>query len=178
MMNWPSMMSLEPPPVTPSRKFPPRLGAPAAPVAEPVLGDEELEPHAAARPPTAAKPAAPTRSCLRETSVMSCPSCPSALALCPGRPGFLPMRVPDDVLPAAGTDMSPRAGIRPCRGYACIQWFCGILRLRPKCAPDRAPGHAGHGTARQFCWHHGSQYEQCVHYVISASLEITARQCQ
>src|SRR5262249_18690187 len=68
------MMSLEPPPVTPSRKFPPRLGAPAAPVAEPVLGAEELEPHAAANPPAAARPAAPTRSCRRETSVMSCPS--------------------------------------------------------------------------------------------------------
>src|SRR5437773_606486 len=73
MMFWPSMMSLEPPPVTPSRKFPPRLGAPAAPVAEPVLGVEELEPHAAASPPTAARPAPPMRSCRRETSVIVVP---------------------------------------------------------------------------------------------------------
>src|SRR5215470_20451700 len=93
MMFWPSMMSLEPPPVTPSRKFPPRLGAPAAPVAEPVLGVEELEPHAAANPPAAARPAAPMRSCRRETSVMLCPFYPPTLAVPPGRPAFLPVKV-------------------------------------------------------------------------------------
>src|SRR5262245_44634934 len=79
MMFWPSMMSLEPPPVTPSRKFPPRLGVPAAAVDVLVLDEDEPEPHAAARPPTAASPAAPARSCRRETSVMSWPFCSPAL---------------------------------------------------------------------------------------------------
>jgi hypothetical protein len=40
-------------------------------VAVPVEEDEELEPHAAARPPTVTRPAAPARTCRRETSVMS-----------------------------------------------------------------------------------------------------------
>src|SRR5438128_493270 len=80
MMFWPSMMSLDPPPVTPSRKFPPRLGFPAADD-PPVLGEgDEPEPQAT-RPPAAARPAAPMRICRRETSVMSWPFCPSALAV-------------------------------------------------------------------------------------------------
>src|SRR5712691_4655075 len=66
MMFWPSKMSLEPPPVTPRRKFPPRLGVPAAPPVVAAPGDEELLPHAAARPPATARPAAPEMSCRRE----------------------------------------------------------------------------------------------------------------
>src|SRR2546430_14383662 len=89
MMFWPSMMSLAPPPVTPSRKFPPRLGVPAAPVDdELVLDEEEPEPHAAARLPTAASPAAPVRSCRRETSVMSWPFCSPVLV--PPGPVWVP----------------------------------------------------------------------------------------
>src|SRR5215831_5587464 len=102
MMFCPSMMSLEPPPVMPSRKFPPRLGAPAAPVAELVLGVVELEPHAAVNPPTAARPAAPTRSCRRETSVMSCPFCPADPGGPPGPACVLADKSPGDVLVAAG----------------------------------------------------------------------------
>src|SRR5215470_17262080 len=102
MMFWPSMMSLEPPPVTPSRKFPPRFGAPAAPVVEPVLGVVELEPHAAANPPAAARPAAPMRSCRRETSVMSCPFCPPTRAVPPGPAYVLADKGPGYVLLAAG----------------------------------------------------------------------------
>src|SRR6266699_697839 len=71
MMFWPSMMSLEPPPVTPSRKFPPRLGWPAACVGL-VDGDEPLLPQAA-RLPATARPAAPANNCRREISAMSEP---------------------------------------------------------------------------------------------------------
>src|SRR5215831_3402170 len=121
MMFWPSMMSLEPPPVTPSRKFPPRLGVPAAAVDdELVLDEEEPEPHAAARPPTAASPAAPARSCRRETSVMSWPFCSPALDP-RGRSAFLPMRVPGDVrLAAESAGTAPRAGMKPRRAGACM----------------------------------------------------------
>src|SRR6058998_1054470 len=72
MMFWPSMMSLAPPPVTPSRKFPPRLGVPAACV-ELVDGDEVPLLPQAARPPTTARPAAPVNNCRREISAMSEP---------------------------------------------------------------------------------------------------------
>src|SRR5690242_14462011 len=71
MMFWPSMMSLAPPPVTPSRKFPPRLGCPAGCVGL-VDGDEPLLPQAA-RPPTTARPPAPASNCRREISAMAEP---------------------------------------------------------------------------------------------------------
>src|SRR5882672_9175953 len=70
MMFWPSMMSLEPPPVTPSRKFPPRLGWPAGCVG--LVDGDELLPQAA-RPPATARPAAPVNNCRREISAMSEP---------------------------------------------------------------------------------------------------------
>src|ERR1700730_635426 len=72
MMFWPSMMSLAPPPVTPSRKFPPRLGVPAACV-ELVDGDEVPLLPQAARLPVRATPAAPANNCRREISAMSEP---------------------------------------------------------------------------------------------------------
>src|SRR6266480_665368 len=72
MMFWPSMMSLAPPPVTPSRKFPPRLGWPAACV-ELVDGDEVPLLPQAARLPVRATPAAPANNCRREISAMSEP---------------------------------------------------------------------------------------------------------
>jgi hypothetical protein len=58
-MLWPSMMSPEPPPVTPSRKLPPFLGVPAAalPPLE-LLDEEELLPHAASVPASTTPPAA------------------------------------------------------------------------------------------------------------------------
>ena len=64
MMVWPSMMSFAPPPVTASRKLPPRLGVPDAP---PVDEEPEEElPHAASDPPSTTAPA-PTNSSRRES---------------------------------------------------------------------------------------------------------------
>src|SRR6516225_7684373 len=145
MMNWPSMMSLAPPPVTPSRKFPPRLGAPAAPVVAPALGVEELEPHAAANPPAAARPAAPMRSCRRETSVMSCPFCPPALAVPPPGPAcVLADKGPGDVLMAVGSQHESVGGrralprirpystleVRNARVKLCVPWLVSGRGLR------------------------------------------------
>src|SRR6188472_3176423 len=59
-MFCPSSMYLDPPPVTPRRKFPPRLGLPAAAlVSPPPEGDGELPPQAA-RVAAMATPLAPT----------------------------------------------------------------------------------------------------------------------
>src|SRR5262249_29180032 len=72
MMFWPSMMSLAPPPVTPSRKFPPRLGWPAACV-ELVDGDELPLLPQAPRLPVRAPPAPPAKTSRRKRSAISEP---------------------------------------------------------------------------------------------------------
>src|SRR5262249_54807272 len=53
-MFWPSIMSLAPPPVTPRRKLPPRLGVPDVAV-------EDEEPQAASTLPSARAPASSSR---------------------------------------------------------------------------------------------------------------------
>src|SRR5215469_3640419 len=96
MMFWPSKMSLEPPPVTPSRKLPPLLGLPGA-ADEAVDGVPPLVvvPHAAASPP-AASTAAPEKSCRRETSAIGKPFCWPARIL-QSRVGDVSMRVAEFV---------------------------------------------------------------------------------
>src|SRR5262249_4301048 len=120
MMIWPSRMSWAPPPVTPSRKFPPRLGAPAAAVDELVLDEEEPEPHAAARPPTAASPAAPARSCRRETSVMSWPF--YSPALLPPGPVWVPADERDGCRPRGRGERryGSAGGHEPRRARGCL----------------------------------------------------------
>src|SRR5262245_48395286 len=102
MMFWPSMMSLAPPPVTPSRKFPPRFGPPPAPPRAGLVPVDELLPHAAARPPATARPAAPLTSCRREISVMSLSFGFADAVLRPGRWWALVDGATDDVLVASG----------------------------------------------------------------------------
>src|SRR3954454_1713698 len=84
MMFWPSKMSLVPPPVTPSRKLPPRLGFPAAAELEEdvPLCEEGVVPEHADNPATAAAPAAPAKSWRLETGEPSHdPSRPAASEL-------------------------------------------------------------------------------------------------
>src|SRR3954452_1164508 len=83
MMFCPSKMSLAPPPVTPRRKLPPRLGVPAAELELlPLLWEDVVVPEQADRPATAAAPAAPTKNCRRETAEASQePSRPAASEL-------------------------------------------------------------------------------------------------
>src|SRR5215831_16986778 len=69
-MVWPSMMSLEPPPVTPSLKLPPFLGVPVAVVPPPPLELLLLPPHAASVPASASPPA-PMRSSRRDMGRLS-----------------------------------------------------------------------------------------------------------
>src|SRR3954453_12724436 len=84
MMFCPSKMSFGPPPVTPSRKLPPRLGLPAAALDEPplLLWEDGVVPEQADSPATAAAPAAPTKNCRRETAeAHQEPSAPAASEL-------------------------------------------------------------------------------------------------
>ena len=86
--------------------------------------EEEPEPHAAARPPTAASPAAPARSCRRETSVMSWPFCSPALV--PPEPVWVPAdEIPGDVLVAAERRHGSAGGHEPAAHGRCQRRRCG-----------------------------------------------------
>ena len=79
MMFWPSMMSLAPPPVTPRRKSPPRLGVP--PADPPLSVEESLPPHAARAAAIAAVPAPRNNVRLEKGDASQSPSAAAHRAL-------------------------------------------------------------------------------------------------
>src|SRR6267378_5713709 len=117
LMFWPSMKSLEPPPVTPTRKLPPRLGV------ELVVVPAGEVPQAARMPATDRPPAsapAPIRSSRRETDLPRSSS---------GRLDFSSMSCP----PKSRVD--PVSRLEP--GCGCVP-FCGTPVHCPReCKPAR-----------------------------------------
>src|SRR5881394_3666148 len=109
-MFCPSNKSFDPPPVTPSRKLPPRFGVPAAPLlCVPPGGAGELPPHAASELARTTPPAPISRLRLESgvqrpsSRSFTCQIVPPDSVICP--PPALPV-----ALSSTPTSASPRSG--------------------------------------------------------------------